>query len=240
MPAKYRQIADSLMRRIYHGEISDGGRLPGEHDLAESYDVSRSTIRQALAELQRAGLIETWTGAGSFVRYDGACLDGEIGWGEALARQGIATQARILRLERVADAALAAELGIRPSGSGGIDFLALDRLRSTRAGEPISLERSRLPWRRGFTQILRTGLVEGSLQRTLASLGIRSVGGREAVALARLTREEAALLGRAEGDAFLATRRTVHAADSRVVERVDSLLHPDHFRLDFGFGERPR
>jgi GntR family transcriptional regulator len=240
MPAKYRQIADSLMRQIRYGEIGDGSRLPGEHELADTYEVSRSTIRQALAELQQAGMIETWTGAGSFVRYDGASLDGETGWGEALARQGIANQARILRLERIADPALAAELGIRQSGSTSADFLALDRVRSTKAGEPISLERSRLPWRRGFPRILRAGLVEGSLQRTLASLAIRSVGGREAVALARLTKEEAALLGRAEGEAFLATRRTAHAADGRVIERVDSLLHPDHFRLEFGFGERPR
>jgi GntR family transcriptional regulator len=240
MPAKYRQIADSLMRRIRHGEIGDGGRLPGEHELAETYEVSRSTIRQALAELQQAGLIETWTGAGSFVRYDNACLDGEIGWGEALARQGIDTEARILRLERITDRPLGAELGIRQPGSAGADFLALDRVRSTRAGEAISLERSRLPWRRAFTRILRAGLVDGSLQRTLASLAIRSVGGREAVALARLTKEEAALLGRAEGDAFLATRRTAHSADGRVIERVDSLLHPDHFKLEFGFGERLR
>ena len=238
MPVKYRQIADNLTRRIHDGEMGDAGRLPGEHDLAESYKVSRSTIRQALAELQLAGLIETWSGAGSFVRYDGASLDGEIGWGEALARRGIATQARILRLERIADAVLAAELGIRQSSSAAVDFLALDRVR-VQAGEAISLERSRLPWRQSFARILRSGLVEGSLQRTLASLRIRSIGGREAVALARLTKEDAALLGRTEGDAFLATQRTVYASDGRVVERVDSLLHPDHFRLEFGFGERP-
>ena len=87
---------------------------------------------------------------------------------------------------------------------------------------------------------LVTHLRNGSLQRTLSSLAIRSVGGREAVALARLTKDEAALLGRVEGEAFLATRRTVHAADGRMIERVDSLLHPDPFRLDFGFGEQPR
>ncbi|MFZ0208807.1 MAG: GntR family transcriptional regulator [Roseiarcus sp.] len=61
MSAKYRQIAESLKTRIRRGEIGNGGRLPGEHLLAESYEVSRTTIRQALAELQQAGLIETWT-----------------------------------------------------------------------------------------------------------------------------------------------------------------------------------
>jgi GntR family transcriptional regulator len=235
MPAKYKRIADNLTGRIRRGEIGSGSRLPGELDLAETYEVSRGTIRQALAELQQAGLIETWTGAGSFVRYDGAYLDDQIGWAEALARQGIETHAQILRLDRVVDAALAQDLGLAE-----IVFLALDRVRSTRSGEAISLERSRLPWRKSFAEVLRRGLVEDSLQKTLEGLDIRSIGGSEAVALARLTAEEASLLGRPEGDAFLATRRTVHGVDGRVVERVDSLLHPDHFKLQFNFGERPK
>ena len=235
MPAKYKRIADNLTDRIRRGEIGSGSRLPGELDLAETYEVSRGTIRQALAELQQAGLIETWTGAGSFVRYDGAYLDDQIGWSEALARQGIETHAQILRLDRIVDAALAQDLGLADTV-----FLALDRVRSTRSGEAISLERSRLPWRKSFAEVLRRGLVEDSLQKTLEGLDIRSIGGNEAVALARLTAEEASLLGRPEGDAFLATRRTVHGVDGRVVERVDSLLNPDHFKLQFNFGERPK
>jgi GntR family transcriptional regulator len=235
MPAKYKRIADSLTDRIRRGEIGRGSRLPGELDLAETYEVSRSTIRQALAELQQAGLIETWTGAGSFVRYDGAYLDDQIGWSEALARQGIETHALILQLDRITDAGLAQDLGL----TDGV-FLALDRVRSTQSGEAISLERSRLPWRKGYAKVLRHGLVEGSLQKTLEGLDIRSIGGSEAVALARLTAEEASLLGRSKGDAFLATRRTVHGVDGRVVERVDSLLHPGHFKLQFNFGERPK
>jgi GntR family transcriptional regulator len=234
MAAKYRQIADSLMSRIRCGEIGQGSRLPGEVDLAETYEVSRSTIRQALASLQQAGLIETWTGAGSFVRYDGAFLDDKIGWTNALARQGIETQARILRLDRIIDAALARELGLRDRV-----FLALDRVRSTIAGEAISLERSRLPWRKGFAGVLRDGLVNGSLQHTLETLAIRAIRGTEAVSLACLSAEEASLLARRAGDAFLSTRRIVHDAGGALIECVDSLLHPDHFKLQFDFGERP-
>jgi GntR family transcriptional regulator len=234
MAAKYRHIADSLMSRIRCGEIGQGSRLPGEVDLAETYEVSRSTIRQALASLQQAGLIETWTGAGSFVRYDGAFLDDKIGWTNALARQGIETQARILRLDRIIDAVLARELGLRDRV-----FLALDRVRSTIAGEAISLERSRLPWRKGFAGVLRDGLVNGSLQHTLETLAIRAIRGTEAVSLACLSAEEASLLARRAGDAFLATRRIVHDAGGGLIECVDSLLHPDHFKLQFDFGERP-
>jgi DNA-binding GntR family transcriptional regulator len=78
------------------------------------------------------------------------------------------------------------------------------------------------------------------LQQTLTALDIRPIGGSEAVALARLSAEEAVLLGCSEGDAFLATRRTVHGVEGELVERVDSLLHPDHFKLQFNFGERQK
>src|SRR5882672_2150896 len=132
MAAKYKKVADSLIGRIRRGEIGNGSRLPGEVDLAEAYEVSRSTIRQALASLQQAGLIETWTGAGSFVRYDGAFLDDQIGWAQALARQGVETQARVLRLDRIIDAGLARELVVADAV-----FLAVDRVRSTIAGEAI-------------------------------------------------------------------------------------------------------
>lgn len=240
MSAKYRRIAETLRRQIRRGEIGNGSRLPGELDLAATYEVSRSTIRQALAELQQAGLIETWTGAGSFVRYDGAYLDDTVGWSEALARQGVTTTTRVLRLERIVDPALAQELASDGRGADRAAFLALDRVRSMNSGEAISLERSRLPWRRGFAGVLRDGLIENSLQRTLEALGIRSIGGSEAVEVARLSAQEAELLGRAPGDAFLATRRTVYGADGKVVERVDSLLNPDHFKLQFNFGEQPK
>ena len=232
MTAKYRQIADALSDRIRRGEIDNGSRLPGEKELAENYAVSRSTIRQALACLQREGLVETWMGAGSFVRYDGAVLDDQIGWTRALAGQGVDAKAEIIRLDRIIDGGLAKELGV-----DGTSFLALDRVRSLASDEAISLERSRLPWVDRYGEVLRSGLTEGSLQRTLEGLNMTSVRGSEDVKVAQLSDDEAALLRRAPGDAFLATRRITYDAADRIVECVDSLLHPDHFKLHFLFGD---
>lgn len=235
MPAKYKQVADSLVRRIQAGEIGNGARLPGENDLARTYEVSRSTVRQALANLKQAGLIETWSGAGSFVSYDGAYLDDSIGWSRALAQRGVETLARILLLERVDDPDLAREFDLSDPS-----FLALDRVRSLASGEAISLERSRVPWQGGFSRVLREGLVENSLQRTLEAHGMRAAGGAEAVSLVHLSAREAELLGRMEGDAFLATQRTVHDSAGALVERVESLLNPKHFKLQFNFGDPAR
>ena len=235
MATKYQRVANSLARGIQAGNFHMGERLPGENDLSRSFDVSRSTIRQALASLQHAGLIETWSGAGSFVCYDGARLDDGLGWSRALARHGVQMEARILRFERVEDVQLAETLDL-PAAS----FLALDRVRSTLEGKPISLERSRLPWRLGFAGVLDSGLIEGSLRRTLEALGIRPLGGTEAVDLIRLSPEQAAELQQPEGEPFLGTTRLVHDAAGSVVEHVRSLLHPTHFTLQLSFGEPHR
>jgi GntR family transcriptional regulator len=232
MATKYKRVAESLTRGIQAGTFQPGERLPGEIDLARSFDVSRSTIRQALSNLQDAGLIETWSGAGSFVCYDGARLDDGLGWSRALAQHGVEMQARILRFEMIEDRRLAASLDV-PSPT----FLALDRVRSTTDGKPISLERSRLPWRACFAEVLDHGLVEGSLRRTLEAQDIRPAGGTEAADLARLSAEDARELAQAEGERFLGTTRIVHDAAGVIVEHVRSLLHPDHFTLQLTFGE---
>jgi GntR family transcriptional regulator len=234
MVAKYQRVADSLTRGIQAGAFQRGERLPGEVDLARSFDVSRSTIRQALSSLQHAGLIETWSGAGSFVCYNGARIDDGLGWSRALARHGVAAEARILRFMRVEDVPLAETLAL-PAAS----FLALDRVRSTEAGKPISLERSRLPWRPGFAAILTNGLVDGSLRRTLESLDIKPVGGTEAAELIRLSPEDARELQQPEGEPFLGTTRIAHDLTGSVVEHVRSLLHPAHFTLQLSFGDPP-
>jgi GntR family transcriptional regulator len=232
---KYQKVAERLTHGIQTGAFQPGERLPGEIDLARSFEVSRSTIRQALSSLQDAGLIETWTGAGSFVCYNGARIDDGLGWSRALAHHGVAAVPRILRFERLQDKALAASLDLDHT-----EFLALDRVRSTNEGKPISFERSRLPWREAFGTVIAGGLVDNSLNRTLARLGLTPAGGSEAVALLRLGAAEAQALVQPVGEPFLCTTRIVHDRDGAILEHVQSLLHPGHFTLNLRFGETAR
>lgn len=232
--AKYRVIASELAKRIQSGEILYRDRLPGELDLAEEFSVSRGTIRQALATLQKQGLIETSLGAGSFVTFDGTRLEDAYGWSRSLARGGVITSVRLVALGRLALPSLAEQLGLSAA-----DFLVVERVRLDSDGVAISLERSRLPWRETFMTILSTGLVDGSLQATLNAHGIVSVGSREIVGVATLGTQDAQLLQRVSGDAFLESEQTSFDREGRVVEHVTSLLDPTHFRLEHTFGQLP-
>ena len=62
------QIFEQLKEKITSGELQPGDKLPSENELCKLYGVSRTTIRQALANLSSLELIETKFGEGSFVK----------------------------------------------------------------------------------------------------------------------------------------------------------------------------
>jgi len=63
----YVRVADHLAARISAGELAVGYRLPSERELASEYDVAVGTIRQALDELRRRGLVATLAARGTYV-----------------------------------------------------------------------------------------------------------------------------------------------------------------------------
>ncbi|GCE22352.1 GntR family transcriptional regulator [Dictyobacter kobayashii] len=68
MKAMYMQIVSELRARILSGELTHGSRISTEFEIAQQYHVSRGTVRQALSELTREGLLERIQGSGTFVR----------------------------------------------------------------------------------------------------------------------------------------------------------------------------
>ncbi|MBQ2259410.1 MAG: GntR family transcriptional regulator [Spirochaetales bacterium] len=66
----YYQLEIILKDRIMGGEFSNGDIFPCERELMAYYGVSRITVRQALANLNNAGLIEAHPGIGTVVVFD--------------------------------------------------------------------------------------------------------------------------------------------------------------------------
>jgi DNA-binding FadR family transcriptional regulator len=67
----YHSVADQIETLIKEGAFPPGSRLPGERELAERFDVSRVTIREAEIALQALGYLDIKTGSGVYV-LDGA------------------------------------------------------------------------------------------------------------------------------------------------------------------------
>lgn len=66
-PALYRRVTDTLRERLDDGTYQPGGRLPSEPILAAELGVHRLTVRRAVEELAREGLLQPRQGAGTFV-----------------------------------------------------------------------------------------------------------------------------------------------------------------------------
>ena len=64
----YTQIVDYVQAHIESGEWQPGHRLPAERDMAENWGVAYLTVRRAMAELRKMGLIVSVQGRGTYVK----------------------------------------------------------------------------------------------------------------------------------------------------------------------------
>ncbi len=71
------EIVDRLIALIQSGAFKPGERLPSERKLCETFQVSRSSLRTALQQLEYNGIIETRLGSGTYVCQDAAGLIGQ-------------------------------------------------------------------------------------------------------------------------------------------------------------------
>ncbi|HYH21693.1 MAG TPA: FadR/GntR family transcriptional regulator [Azospirillum sp.] len=62
-----QQVVERLQRMIADGELEPGSRLPPQRELAERFDVSRTSLREAVLQLESMGLIRIEPSRGAFV-----------------------------------------------------------------------------------------------------------------------------------------------------------------------------
>lgn len=108
----YERIAEKLAAAIADGKYEIGQRLPSERELAQSFDVSRPTIREAVIALELDELVEVRMGSGVYVTHrvppGGIAGAKDIGPFELLeARRAIEGEACALAAQHIDDIQLA-------------------------------------------------------------------------------------------------------------------------------------
>jgi GntR family transcriptional repressor for pyruvate dehydrogenase complex len=63
----YEQIVQQIEESVLNGTLKPGDQLPAERDLAQRLGVSRTAVREAVKALREKGLVEAYSGRGTFV-----------------------------------------------------------------------------------------------------------------------------------------------------------------------------
>lgn len=221
---------EGVAEAIRAGGFEPGDRLPPERELAERLGVSRSTLRLALHDMERAGVVtrRPGRGGGTFVAVPRVERDlaSFAGLGEYIRRQGLEAGARVIGLAvTAAGPAVAEALQIAP----GDPIVAVDRIRLA-GGEPIALERSRFPAERF------PGLAERALGGSLYDLmrdeyGLEPVRAVERIQPVAAQPGVAELLGVEPGTPLLAVERVAYDAGGLPLEHADDLFRGDRTRV---------
>jgi len=139
----YVQIKDTLRERILNGTYAPHSQMPSEHELCALFGVSRITVRQALGDLQKEGLVFRLHGKGTFVSRPKAFqnVTSLQGFAEAMSSMGyeIVNQLRSFRIIK-ADRHVAQRLNL-PEGT---PVAEIHRVRMLNR-EPVSLELTWVP-----------------------------------------------------------------------------------------------
>jgi GntR family transcriptional regulator len=160
----YYQLEQALRSQISSGCWQPGSLICSERELMQAAGVSRATVRQALGNLMREGLLERVHGRGTFVARPK--LEQEMrsvySFAEQIGVQGLALEDRLLQRHRVPAADdLAALLAVAP----GAPLIHLKRVRSL-GGTPLMLDSSYIPFH--LCPGLLTEPFESPLYRLLA------------------------------------------------------------------------
>lgn len=222
---RYAQLRRRLEEGIDTGVLRPNSSLPPERELAEITELSRVTVRKAIQELVREGLVEQRQGSGTFVREAVARMEQSLShltsFTEDMVQRGLDTTSKWL--ERGVFAPSEHEASALDLGSGG-EVARIYRLREA-GGRPMALERASLP-----LDILPNPLdVTTSLYEVLSRRGMRPVRAVQKISAINIAAAEADLLGVPEGAAGLSIERTSFLESGRVAELTRSLYRGDAY-----------
>ena len=223
---KYYQVKRQLLELTR--AMAPGTPVPPERELAQRYATSRTTVRQALAELVIEGRLLRMQGKGTFVAMPKVAQMLELSsYTEGMRAQGLHPQTNILDTSYIgADDELAALLAVRP----GSRVLRIHRLRLA-DGEPMSVDASHLSARR-FPGLRRSLERHPSLYEALSTdYGVEIAEAQETIETGLADPKDARLLGVDVGMPLLLLSRHSFDSEGTPVEWAQSRYRGDRYKL---------
>lgn len=217
-----------LLRNKIRMDMAPHSKLPSERALAESYGVSRNTVRAALAKLEMTGVIYRSRGRGTFVANPAAeptDLAETYSFSEQMADQGRRANSRVLYLQQFpANDYIVEHLHV-PLGT---PTYKLKRIRL--ADEvPLMVERTFLPADR-FPKLKASDVEREGLYNLMKDHYDSPVSdAAEAFFASSMSAKDAAMLNVPKGSPSLSMQRTTTNVKGEIVEFTLSITRADQF-----------
>lgn len=225
----YVQLKQTLRDEILAQRLLPHQQLPSERVLCARFHVSRMTVRQALVDLAREGMIFSRAGKGTFV--SAPKIDQQLktltGFSQEMIRLGKKTSSRVLEATvRRAGDEIAAALHIEPSS----EVVLLSRVRLA-DGIPLAIEIVHLP-HACCPDLLRHDFSAESLYDVLErDYGHRFIRAEQTIEAALAGPREIALLELVPPAPVLVMRRSTYTDQGILIEYVHSFSRSDRFKF---------
>ena len=221
MSTKYKQIVSELEADLLSGKYNEVKKLPREEDLIEKYQVSRTTLRKAIAMLVNKGYVYQVQGSGIFIReaslQDYVSLENLKGLTRDFPDKKI--ESKLINLMVInADEDLAKQMKC----DVGTDIYFLERLRYVNE-EPFAVEYTYL--NKNVIPYMSEEIAHRSIYSFIINDLKLSIGFADKIIYAdKLDSESAQLLQLSENDPTLVIENTVFLTNGTVFE-VSKVIH---------------
>ena len=219
----YRQLMQRIRADIASGTYPVNGRIPTEAELGAKYQVSRVTVRKALAELTAEGLLRRMQGKGTYVSAPRlkTSLREVTSFHEACRMMGRTPGTKVITTQVVpADETLKEKLGVT-------DDQALEIVRLRLAdGQPVMLETNHFSMQYSF---LLASDQTGSLYHQLGQRGIEAASGVHEISLCYATVQQAKLLDVEVGAALLMLDQVIYDQNGAPLHTSHQVIRGDRF-----------
>ena len=228
----YYQIAMDMKSRIARREWGLKERLPTEMELAEQYEVSRITLRQAMAELEKDGMIIKQRGRGTFIHAEPAPFFTKLNYllvsDDQATRENRSVTAEVLEQRTVTDLfpAVYEHLRLQPADQA-LYVKRLFRLN----GSPVAVGRSYIPARL-VPGMEKKQLIKNSLSVTLREeYGLKPLRVEDCIEAVRATQTESALLKCSHDTPLISIEGTSYLENGDPLEYSCTLWSGDSVRF---------
>ena len=226
----YYQLVNIIKRNITAGTLKPGDVLPSESEMCKSFDISRSTVRQAVSMLEDEGLVVRKQGRGTFVAEPKVRRKTEMVYSftSEISSMGMTPSSTLIEFE-VIDPTPDIVKVLELSGADSKVYRFV-RIRHV-DGEPLILETSFYP-QYIYPKLTKELLQTHSFYSLLYEVGIIPANAVDSYEAVLMSRKEAEMLNSKPGSCGFFVQRRTFTESGMVYEFTQSLMRADRVKLD--------